>query len=182
MLRSQSEGITLHADYLISIGKTLNLTSIQELLSEFIALENERIKAEENQEKGIWIKFLVPLSLCPIFAIVRLSLRTLSARHSDSSIFLLSFIFGTHAGSSHCCFWPNLRAGFRSKMAGSWSNYLSQNWSKTRTQQSYPQFSDRSGDRTSSFHTPSTSNKNSGVSLSLSANQYHRSKQWLKWW
>ncbi|CAI9785739.1 unnamed protein product [Fraxinus pennsylvanica] len=77
MLRSQSEGITLHADDLISIGKTLNLTSNQELLSEFIALENERIKAEENQEKGIWIKLLVPLSLCPAFAIVRLSLRTL---------------------------------------------------------------------------------------------------------
>ncbi|CAA3011196.1 U-box domain-containing 3 [Olea europaea subsp. europaea] len=36
----------------MSMVKTLNLTSNQELLSEFIALEKERMKAEENQTKG----------------------------------------------------------------------------------------------------------------------------------
>lgn len=52
VLRSQNEGTTPRADYLMSIVKTLNLTSYQELLSEFIALEKERMKAEENQMKG----------------------------------------------------------------------------------------------------------------------------------
>ncbi|KAL2535860.1 U-box domain-containing protein 3 [Forsythia ovata] len=52
ILRSQSEGITPHADYLMSMLRTLNLTSSQELLSECIALEKERMKAKENQTKG----------------------------------------------------------------------------------------------------------------------------------
>ncbi|KAL2510854.1 U-box domain-containing protein 3 [Abeliophyllum distichum] len=52
ILRSQSEGITPHADYLMSMLRTLNLTSSQELLSECIAFEKERIKAKENQTKG----------------------------------------------------------------------------------------------------------------------------------
>ncbi|CAI9781272.1 unnamed protein product [Fraxinus pennsylvanica] len=52
ILRNQNEGITPRADYLMSIVKTLNLTSNQELFSEFIALEKERMKAEENQTKG----------------------------------------------------------------------------------------------------------------------------------